>query len=216
MTHQHSADTQGAEILLRQAQLPPESNGPDAGTQGPVIGVLVVVLQSRNPDAGIRVATDAANHGVDGLLQPDHVDLVVAGDLEVHVLDVLGQRRDHRAGLAVFLHEVGLVPVGLDAAVEENRLYGQVLATAAGFGQLQLRFRGHLLRIHQHVLAELLELQDLVPAGNAKTLKRKGRTQPRPIQLADEHANLQVFGGDFSGIQHGRVHVCAKVRLFLV
>ncbi|MEQ8802532.1 MAG: hypothetical protein RLP45_10885, partial [Haliea sp.] len=73
-------------------------------------------------------------------------------------------------------------------------------------GSSSSRGRCRLLRVHQHVLAEFLELQDLVPAGNAKTLQWKGRAQPRPIQLADEHANLQVFGGDFSGIQHEQVH----------
>ena len=187
-----------------QAQLAAHGHCPDTGADGVLVGVLVMLLEAGQPDAGVRVAAHTLHYRVHGLLQADDIEGAAVEDVAEDGVDVIDQGIQYQPGLGAFLLPVAGGCVGLEGAPGENVLERDRAVGTEPAPQQRVVFLAGLGEVDEDVLAVIAHLVDVLGALHPESLHHEGRFQPRPVQAADKHADFQVTCCDFQGMEHGR------------
>src|SRR5690606_34705771 len=197
--HHQYAGNQVFQHVRGHAQVTAEHGGQDGTANTVVVAVRILVLETCQPDHGIRVAQDAGDHGARRLAGNGQVERLAFTDL----VEKMYQRARHftmigRSGRHLFLEWCagGVTDRGELADVTT---YGDRHPGLAGRGE---RHRGRRHRANAqaqvdiNVLAPDAQLLDVVLRTDMKPLHRKRGLDPRTIQLRHVHAELQILRGN--------------------
>ena len=193
---QQPAKGEIAQLVHVQAQVPPETRRPHRACQRMVIGEAVLALDLAQPAERGRIARDRADHVVHALPQLLQVQAAAVLEVVEDLPDPVRERVHRRFGTRQFRGKVGLHGPGRPAQL------GELVLLARGFDHRFFQFdparigRTSVGDVDVDVVADALQRAQVLVGIDRETLQRETGFEPRAIQAADEHADLQTAHAD--------------------
>lgn len=217
------AHAQGVQIVRRHAQVATKGHQVDRHRQRVVVGFVIGALEFRQPEQRVGIAHHALDQSADRALDmPDFRQFarrylladvleqflrIFVRDfggrqflLDMNIVDIPDGDKPVAAQFALTQHrqrrQGQLLPAGVMHHFRLRR-GGGALAGDEGAGRIGAVFVAEgTCAVDGDETAQIAQLCALLLVLDEKTLDQKRRTQPRPVEVGNEHAQAQVQRGN--------------------